>query len=341
MVAWMTVFAVNSVCVAQSGQTPSGEHESSEALSEDDIGNDEPVPLMDNFTAGELAAIGVLTVSASAIGFFGEHIVGFPDNSMGPPAPGSVDWEVATSLNPDPDLNEHFLGGVPDRLGDPLLILGTGAYYGFGTVGSWVSDADWIWDTRHEFFAFAGAIAVSEFFVQSLKFAVGRDRPYVVRRCNPPEDPCGEYGIPPERNVEPNRQDNLSFPGGHTAASSAALSFIYLDLSDHLVYHTLRDASPATRFWVGRILPIIPTYGLIALGTYERMYSQSHWFSDEMVGLSVGLAAGNAFYLLHFDDTGDPLRDNRDDPKDAISDAKIMPVVFDGGEIGAGWGFAW
>jgi membrane-associated phospholipid phosphatase len=304
---------------------------------------EEPVPLMDNFTVGELTTIGVFTVTATAIGFWGEHIVGFPEPSMGPPNPKSLDWEVATQLNPNPDLGEPFLGNVPNMLGDPLLVIGTGAYYGFGTVGSWVSDADWIWDTRHEFFAYAGAIAFSEFFVQTLKFAVGRERPYVVRRCNPPQDPCGEYGIPSERNIEPNRQDGLSFPGGHTTASSATLSFLYLDLSDHLVHHTFADSSPATRFWVGRILPLVPTYGLIALGSFERMYSQSHWLSDELVGLSVGLAAGNAFYLLHFDDTGDPRRDNRDsdDPMDTISETRMMPMIFDGGQIGSGWGFSW
>jgi membrane-associated phospholipid phosphatase len=329
--------------LAQSEREQSGEHESSGALSEDDIGTDEPVPLMDNFTVGELTATGVFTVAASAIGFWGEHIVGFPDNSMGPPDRNSVDWEVAVELNPDPNLDDPFLGNIPNKLGNPFLVVGAGAYYGFGTVGTWVSDADWIWDTRHEFFAYSGAIAFSEVFTQSLKFAVGRDRPYVVRRCNPPADPCGQYGITPERNVEPNRQDNLSFPGGHTAATAATLSFIYLDLSDHLVYHTLSDSSPATRLWVGRILPLIPTYGLIALSSYERLYSQQHWLSDEIVGLSAGLAAGNAFYLIHFDDTGDPLRDNRqaDDPEAAISDSSFMPTVFSGGEVGAGWGFSW
>lgn len=328
---------------AQSIRPRSGEDESSNAPKTLTVGSDQPVPVMDNFTVAELVTTGVLTVTAAGIGFFGEHIVGFPDPSFGPPAPGSTDWEVSVHINPHPNLNDHFLWNIPNKLADPVLVSVAGAYYGFGAIGTWLTDADWIWDTRHEFLAFAGAVAWTQAFVQLSKFTFGRDRPRVVRACNPPADPCGKYGIRPSRNVESNRQDGLSFPGGHVGATAAALSFIYLDWSDHLVYHTLAEASGATRFWVGRVLPLIPTYGFIGLSFYERLYSQEHWLSDQVVGAVVGLAAGNAFYLLHFDDTGDPLRDNRDDDADdgGIADSRVMPVLLGDGEVGVGWGFSW
>ncbi|MFW6053262.1 MAG: phosphatase PAP2 family protein [Persicimonas sp.] len=321
---------------------PTGEHESSGDLAPGEVGSEEPVPIMDNFTVGELAAIGAFTATAALIGYFGEHIVGFPGKSFGPPARDSLDWEVSTGINPNPDLTDPFMGGVPDRIAEPFLVVGAGAYYGFGAVGSWLSEADWIWDTRHEFLAFSGAIATAEVFIQALKFSFGRDRPRMVRGCDPPADPCGEFGIPPERNVESNRQDGLSFPGGHTGASAAAMSFIYLDLSDHLVHHTLSDSSPTTRFWLGRILPLVPTYGFVALSFYERLHAQEHWLSDQAVGTVAGLAAGNAFYLVHFDDTGDPLRDNRDADDAGVAErGRLMPVVMSDGELGMGWGFAW
>lgn len=341
--AGVATLFIGSPCAAQDVADSSGEHESAGALEEGDIGSKEPVPIMDNFTVGELALTGTFATTAIVIGYWGEEIVGFPKESMTPPKPGSLDWEASFELRPDADLNERFLGGVPDVMADPLSIVGAGAYYGFGAFGTWFADADWIPDTRHEFLAYASAVSWTQIFVQGLKFSFGRKRPYVVRRCNPPEDPCGKYGIPPERNVEPNRQDILSFPGGHTAATAATMSFVYLDLSDYLVYHALADSSEATRFWVGRILPLIPTYGLTALSFYDRLYEQQHWLSDQVLGLVAGLAAGNAFYLLHFDDTGDPLRDNRDadDADKVIADSNFMPVVFSGGDVGAGWGFRW
>jgi membrane-associated phospholipid phosphatase len=308
-----------------------------------DVGSDKPVPITDNFTVAELAATATFATSAFVIGYWGEHIVGFPKESLPPPEPGSLDWEASFDLRPNPNLADPFLGGVPDLLADPLLVVGTGSYYAFGAFGTWLADDEWIPDTRHEFLAYAGAISWAQFFVQGLKFSFGRDRPYVVRRCNPPEDPCGKYGIPPERNVEPNRRDQLSFPGGHITTTAATMSFIYLDLTDHLVHHTLAGASDATRFWVGRVLPIIPTYGFAALTFYDRIWEQQHWLSDQVIGAVAGLVAGNMFYLLHFDDTGEPLRNNADDDgdDDVIADSAVMPMIMSGGEMGAGWGFRW
>lgn len=323
----------------------SGERESAGADSDDSERDADFVPLMDNFSVAELALTGAFTLTASVIGYFGEHVVGFPEESFGPPDRDSLDWEVAININESPDLDDPGFWAYPDLVGNPLLIIGAGLYYGFGTVGTWTSDADWLWDTRHEFFAFAGAIAWTEFFVQTNKFAFGRKRPRIVRACNPPSDPCGEFDIPPARNTEGNRQDILSFPGGHTAASAAAMSFIYLDLSDYLVHDALADSSESVQFWVGRILPLIPTYGFVALSFYERLYNQEHWLSDQVVGTAVGLAAGNAFYLLHFDDTGAPLRGNRDAPDDdehnVVESSHVRPVVFSEGELGVGWGFSW
>ncbi len=320
-----------------------GENESSAAPTSDNVGTDQPVPILDNFTVGELALTGTFVVGAAFMGYLGDTVFGIPDPSMGPPSPGSTDWEVAVELNPHPDLKDPFLWNVPNLIGDPILVSAAGAYYGFGAVGTWLTDAEWIWDTRHEFLAFAEAIAWSEFIVQTSKFIFGRARPREVRACNPPDDPCGPYDIPPSRNVEPNGQEGLSFPGGHTAASSAAMSFIYLDLSDHLVFHTLRHASESTRFWVGRVLPLVPTYGFIALSFYERLYSQEHWLSDQVIGATLGIAAGNFFYLIHFDDTGAPLRDNRghDGPTSFLSDNKLTPIVLPGGAMGAAWSFTW
>ncbi|QDG50457.1 phosphatase PAP2 family protein [Persicimonas caeni] len=339
----MTTVGVAIPAAAQGGGGDSGERVSAASVDADDIDSEEPVPVMDNFTVGELVLTGSFAVTAAVIGYWGEHIVGFPDESMKPPEPGSLDWEASYELRPDADLEKPFLGGVPDVMADPFSIVGAGVYYGFGAAGTWFTDADWIPDTRHEFLAYAGAATWTQIFVQGLKFSFGRKRPYVVRRCNPPEDPCGKYGIPPERNVDPNRQDILAFPGGHTASTAATLSFVYLDLSDYLVYDALADSSDSTRFWVGRVLPFIPTYGLIALSFYDRLYEQQHWLSDQVVGTIAGLTAGNVFYLLHFDDTGAPRRENRDadDGDDVISDSTVMPVLMQDGQVGAGWGFRW
>jgi membrane-associated phospholipid phosphatase len=335
-----------SLPVCAGGEPSLAEPERERSETEESLENDF-VPLSDNFSAGELSLIGASTLAAMAVGYWGEHIFEVPGESFPPPARDSVDWKVTVNVNPDPDLTDLGWWRVADHLGDPLLVAGAGVYYGFGAVGTWLMDANWVWDTRHELFAFAGAISTMQIVVQSSKLAFGRQRPRIVRGCNPPSDPCGEFDIPPEKNVELDRQDVYSFPGGHTGSAAAAMSFIYLDLSDYLVYDVLAESSPATRFWIGRVLPVIPTYGFVALSFYERLYSQEHWLSDQVVGTVLGLGAGNAFYLIHFDSTGKPRRDRRTSgdvadtsPLDEVQ-SHLLPVVLAGGELGVGWRLEW
>lgn len=73
------------------------------------------------------------------------------------------------------------------------------------------------------------------------------------------------------------RPDDFSFPSGHTAASFAAVSALYL--------------SGERKLW-------IPALALACLIAFSRLYLYVHYPSDILGGVFVGLAAGYMGYAM-------------------------------------------
>ena len=293
------------------------------------------VPVLDNFSVAELVGAGLVGVGAATVGILGQEIFGLPKASMGAPEPGSTDYDISRDWNKNFDKDEEMLGGFISRLGNPILPLAAGLYYAGGAFDAWFLEGDYMPDLRHEFLAFTEAVTWTVLVTHSLKFFIGRERPYKQI-----------HGLDPEDVGQTSRETNLSFPGGHTSAVAATMGFMYLDISDALVNDVLKDSNPWTKFFVGRALPFSVTYGMIGLMTYERVWSQEHWLSDNLAGAAIGLTFAHAFYFLHFDDEGNPRRDHYDEaPKpQGISNLKISPVTLTGqrdSTMGLGLGFQW
>ncbi|CAN5922508.1 hypothetical protein BH11GEM2_BH11GEM2_33410 [soil metagenome] len=109
----------------------------------------------------------------------------------------------------------------------------------------------------------AEAVAVSQVFVQAVKFATGRQRPY-------------RYYDNPKYNS--SSEDNLAFPSGH-----ASLGFA-ITAGAGMICHW-------RHYWTE---PYVWGTGIaLSLSTeYLRMAADRHWLSDVVVGGGVGLAAG-------------------------------------------------
>ncbi len=114
----------------------------------------------------------------------------------------------------------------------------------------------------------AEAAALAMDLNQLVKFAVGRQRPFV------------RYGTAPEAERRPDPDDNLSFYSGHTTFTFA-LAAAAGTVSDLRGY----DSAP----WVWGV-----GLGLAATTGYFRIAADRHYLTDVLVGAAVGTAVGIA-----------------------------------------------
>ena len=300
-------------------------------------GTPEPgcVPTSHNFTTFELIVTGVVGVSAATVGLFGQDIFGLPIPSMGPPLENSLDEKASRKLNTNFNQDEEMWGGVVTRLGNPIVPLAAGLVYASGAMDAWFLESDYMPDFRHEFLAYTAAVTWTILTTHVTKFLVGRARPYQV-----------VHNLKPEDVGQNERETLLSFPGGHTSAIAATIGFVYLDMSDYLVHDLLKESNEWTKFFVGKALPFSLNYGLLGLMIYERVWSQEHWLSDNLVGAAIGLTFAHAFYFLHFDEQGKPRTDHAPDRAGGgVVNLRLAPTTLTHGDqqtsMGLGFGFEW
>lgn len=288
-------------------------------------------PITENYSPLELTVFGIVSAGALTLMLGGDKIVGAPSPSMGPPSRASADWRFSEWANPNPDPTTQWLGGAPNIGGYALPVI-TLAFYGAGTLGSAFSSDFFIGDTSHELIAFGESLAWSMLVVNSLKFGVGRERPFVAKARTGSSAPRDQWDIP-------KKEDNISFPSAHAAAAAVTMTFVTLDLSDHLYHYTLRDQPGAIRWGVGRLLPALAGASVTWTVMYSRIKDQQHWLSDTVVGTLIGTTFATIFYTMHFDEQGDAkgFINNCVSCKKKASSQSFFPTILSNGNIGLGW----
>jgi membrane-associated phospholipid phosphatase len=127
----------------------------------------------------------------------------------------------------------------------------------------------------------AESLAVAGTLVQSTKFLVARQRPYV--RYGHATD--GATAAEGSTYDETDPDSHLGFPSGHTAAT-AAVTF------SAAMTATLQDSPAAPYLWVAAGV-------LTASAGTLRMMSENHYFTDVLGGALIGAASGVVIPLLH------------------------------------------
>lgn len=285
----------------------------------------------ENFSPFELSLTGGALVGSVGLILFGEDLFGAPSPGMGTPDPNSVDWRVAHWANKNPKPDEQWLGGIPDYGGYALPGLALG-YYGLSTIGNALSDDFFMRDHKHHMTAYAGALGWTMLTTNILKLMVGRQRPYTVR----PDVNINDYD-------EPEKEQVISFPSGHSAATAVTMTFLALNLSDYLVREQLNDQNSFVQLSVGRLLPAALAAGVTWTVMYSRIKDQRHWLSDTLVGAGIGAGFAGLFYVMHFDEDGRPRKRIEKDEGggllSGITRPNVMPTFGQANGLSMGFQF--
>ncbi len=153
------------------------------------------------------------------------------------------------------------------------FMLGPAAAYGLDWIAA--SHDGRKWDAPVDAILITEAMAIASDITEAMKFAIGRERPFV------------HVLAPPARANSPESADNnTSFPSGH-----ATLAFALATSSSEIA--RLRGYTEAP--WLLRVgLP------LAALTAYFRVASDKHYLTDVVAGAGVGSVVGFGLpYLAH------------------------------------------
>jgi membrane-associated phospholipid phosphatase len=162
-----------------------------------------------------------------------------------------------------PELASNFVG----FLGLPTLMLGSDALLAQrdGRLSAWPADA----------LVIAEAAVLAADLNQAIKFAFGRERPFVHAL---PEEQKGATAQPAD--------NNLSFFSGHTT-----LAFALVTATGTVA--TMRGYGTAPAIWVVGV-------PMAALTGYLRIAADKHYLSDVLTGALAGSAMGFAIpFLFH------------------------------------------
>lgn len=163
------------------------------------------------------------------------------------------DEDIRESFQKNRDGTFDDLGDGLEVLGEPLVSLGIGgALWGYGW---WRKDPDLARTGRQAF----DAVFIAEATTVLLKYASGRDRPFV-------SGSSGSFD-PFTRTV-----DSDSFPSGHTSGAFALAAVLS------------RNTDSSLASW--------GYYGLATLVGLSRIYQDDHWASDVAVGALIGEVSG-------------------------------------------------
>ncbi|KAJ3503975.1 hypothetical protein NLJ89_g8187 [Agrocybe chaxingu] len=167
------------------------------------------------------------------------------------------------------------------------------------TVRSW-------WDFHNSSLGLILGLAITGAFTQVVKITVGRPRPDIISRCQPPsglEDPqysLTDWTICTQEDVHILRDGFRSFFSGHSSLSFAGLGFLSFYLAGKL--HLFDSRGHAGKAWLA-----LSPFMAAALVAISRTMDYRHHWQDVLVGSIVGSAFAYFSYRQYYPDLSSPL----------------------------------
>ncbi|TFL07365.1 PAP2-domain-containing protein [Pterulicium gracile] len=155
------------------------------------------------------------------------------------------------------------------------------------------------WDSHNSSLGLVLALALTGSITQVTKVTVGRPRPDLLDRCQPPpglSDP--EYklfdsSICTQTNLRIMRDGFRSFPSGHSSMSFAGLGFFAFYLAGKVHLFDRRGTAP--KAWVS----LTPFIGAALVAISRTMDYRHHW-QDVLVGSVLGTIMAYFSYRLYY-----------------------------------------
>ncbi|KAL5532664.1 hypothetical protein ACEPAF_4438 [Sanghuangporus sanghuang] len=156
-----------------------------------------------------------------------------------------------------------------------------------------------VWDFHNGSLGLLLGLTLTGAITQFTKVTVGRPRPDVISRCQPPagiENP--EYGlvtveICTQTDVHIIRDGFRSFPSGHSSLSFAGLGFLSFYLAGKM--HLFDEKGHTTKAWIS----LTPLSGAALVAISRTMDYRHHW-QDVLIGSLIGLVMSFFAYRQYY-----------------------------------------
>lgn len=164
------------------------------------------------------------------------------------------------------------------------------------TIRSW-------WDFHNGTLGLILSLATTGAFTQFVKITVGRPRPDLIDRCQPPPDAVDPtfglsvFNICTQTNNAILRDGFRSFPSGHSSLSFAGLGFLSFYIAGKL--HLFDRKGHAGKAWVS----LFPFAGAALVAISRTMDYRHHWH-DVLVGSILGTVLAYFAYRQYYPSLG-------------------------------------
>ncbi|KIM49414.1 hypothetical protein M413DRAFT_438592 [Hebeloma cylindrosporum] len=197
----------------------------------------------------------------------------------------------------------------------PLFIM---PVINFITVRSW-------WDLHNSTLGLILGLALTGSLTQVVKITVGRPRPDLLDRCQPPSglsDP--QYGLTSwtvctQTDNTILRDGFRSFFSGHSSLSFAGLGFLSFYLAGKM--HLFDSRGHTTKAW----LAFSPFMAATLVAVSRTMDYRHHW-QDVLVGSLIGTLFSFFSYRQYYPDLSSPLSHRPYSPRIKREDPEVLPM---------------
>jgi len=182
-----------------------------------------------------------------------------------------------------------------------------------------------LWDLHNSTLGLGLGLALTGSMTQVVKITVGRPRPDLLDRCQPPPElsdpPYGlqNWTICTQLDDHIIRDGFRSFFSGHSSLSFAGLGFLSFYLAGKL--HLFDSRGHTSKAWLA-LLPFMAA-SLVAI---SRTMDYRHHWQDVLVGSLVGTLFSFFSYRQYYPDLSSPLSHRPYSPRIKREETEVLPT---------------